>query len=233
VSRWRIDPLDVALGEVAPGREAEEAARLMRDDARFRAEVERVAPVVARLERQPADTWRAPEPPPLLVGSSPPPVRAPWRNGFVLRPAVALAACVALLAAGAGAGLLAGELGGGPQEPDPAVTAGAEPARSVTLAALPARPDAHGVAAVSRGAVSVRVGGLAPTRGQGFCEVWLLNAPDDLVSLGTFRVGADGTARVRLPVAVDPGRFRFLDVSVEPADGDPAHSGRSVLRAEV
>lgn len=25
--------------------------------------------------------------------------------------------------------------------------------------------------------------------------------------------------------------FRFIDVSVEPEDGDPAHSGRSVLRA--
>jgi anti-sigma-K factor RskA len=230
VSRWRIDPLDVALGEVAAGREAEEAARLMRDDARFRAEVERLAPLVARLERQPADTWRAPEPPPLLVGSSPPPVRAPWRNGLVLRPAVALAACVALLAAGAGAGLLAGRETEGTV---PTVSPPPQAARSVTLAALPARPDAHGVAAVSPSAVSVRVGGLAPTRGAGFCEVWLLNAPDDLVSLGTFRVGADGTARVRLPVAVDPGRFRFLDVSVEPADGDPAHSGRSVLRAEV
>jgi anti-sigma-K factor RskA len=232
VSRARIDPLDVALGEVAPA-DAAEAARLMREDPRFRAEVERLAPVVARLERQPADTWAPAEPPPLLVGSSPPPVRAPWRRGLVLRPAAAVAACVALLAAGAGAGVLLRPGTDGPGPVAPADTSGAGRAVPVALAALPDGPAARGDARLSGREVVVRAAGLEPTRGGRFCEVWLLNAPDDLVSLGTFRVGADGTARVRLPVAVDPARFAFLDVSVEPADGDPAHSGRSVLRGPV
>ena len=41
---------------------------------------------------------------------------------------------------------------------------------------------------------------------------------------------ADGTARASLPLPVDPARFRYFDLSLEPADGDPGHSGRSVLR---
>jgi hypothetical protein len=52
-----------------------------------------------------------------------------------------------------------------------------------------------------------------------------------LVALGSFRVGADGRARVELPVTASPRRFPVLDVSREAADGDPAHSGtRSCAR---
>jgi hypothetical protein len=38
---------------------------------------------------------------------------------------------------------------------------------------------------------------------------------------------------VALPVGVDPAAARFVDVSVERDDGDPAHSGRSVLRSSA
>jgi hypothetical protein len=34
-----------------------------------------------------------------------------------------------------------------------------------------------------------------------------------------------------MPVAVDLRRYRLVDVSLEPDDGNPAHSDRSVLRA--
>lgn len=51
------------------------------------------------------------------------------------------------------------------------------------------------------------------------------------VALGSFRVGADGGARVDLPVTVSPRRFPVLDISREPDDGDPGHSGASVLRS--
>jgi len=222
VIRRRIDPLDVALGEVRPQDEAE-VARLLREDERFRREVEGYAPVVARLERQPSETWRAEEPPPLVVGAPPPPPRRlPWRHGLVLRPAFAVAATVLLLVAGAGIGLLA--VGGDGDGDAPA-------GRVVALEAL--RAGAHGEAVVGGDTVRVRVGGLPRERRGGFYELWLLNSPQDLVSLGTFRVGADGTAQVTLPVGVDPARFAFLDVSAEPGDGNPAHSGASVLRAPV
>ena len=49
--------------------------------------------------------------------------------------------------------------------------------------------------------------------------------------MGSFRVGRDGRVDAHMPVAVDVGRYRLVDVSLEPDDGDPAHSQRSVLRA--
>jgi hypothetical protein len=64
----------------------------------------------------------------------------------------------------------------------------------------------------------------------GFHEVWLLTPEvDGLVSLGPVR--ADG--RYELPAGVDPERFSVVDVSIEPLDGDPTHSGRSVLRGPL
>jgi hypothetical protein len=37
-------------------------------------------------------------------------------------------------------------------------------------------------------------------------------------------------ATVRVPLPSKPSSYRYLDVSREPADGNPAHSGDSVLR---
>jgi hypothetical protein len=63
--------------------------------------------------------------------------------------------------------------------------------------------------------------------GDGFLEVWVID-PDvtKLVSLGPAR--PDGT--YDLPPGLDPEEFPVVDVSVEPLDGDPTHSGDSVLR---
>ncbi len=51
-----------------------------------------------------------------------------------------------------------------------------------------------------------------------------------MVALGSFRVDAHGDAVVRVPLPVDPARYRYFDVSLQPDSGDPAHSGISVLR---
>ena len=66
--------------------------------------------------------------------------------------------------------------------------------------------------------------------GDGFLEVWVIN-PDvtQLVSLGPLR--NDGV--YDLPPGLDPTAFPIVDVSVEPIDGDPTHSGASVLRGEL
>ena len=80
------------------------------------------------------------------------------------------------------------------------------------------------------GRATLDVSGLAPSRRGEFYELWLLSPPGDLVSLGSFRVAAGGRATLEVPVPVDPSRYRFVDVSVEADDGDPAHSSRSVLR---
>ena len=64
----------------------------------------------------------------------------------------------------------------------------------------------------------------------GFHEVWLLSADATrLVSLGTVRT--DGTYIV--PANVDLIELPLLDVSAEPSDGDPGHSGDSLLRGQV
>ena len=81
--------------------------------------------------------------------------------------------------------------------------------------------------------MSLTVEGLKPTAAGDFYEVWLLRSPTELVSVGTFRVDERGRARVSFPVGVDPGRFPVVDVSREPADGDPRHSSVSVLRSRA
>jgi hypothetical protein len=65
----------------------------------------------------------------------------------------------------------------------------------------------------------------------GFREVWLLDQDDDeLVSLGLL----DGdSGDFTLPEDLDLARYRTVDVSAEPDDGDPEHSGDSIVRGEL
>ena len=66
--------------------------------------------------------------------------------------------------------------------------------------------------------------------GDGYLELWLIDpSVTRLVSLGPLR--PDGVYDV--PTGVDPADFPIVDVSVEPVDGDPTHSGESVLRGEL
>ena len=66
----------------------------------------------------------------------------------------------------------------------------------------------------------------------GFYEVWLLDeAVEDLVSLGVVRGGSE--VALTLPPGVDLGEYPIVDVSVEPLDGDPGHSGVSVARGQL
>lgn len=65
------------------------------------------------------------------------------------------------------------------------------------------------------------------TAGDGYFEVWLLDATaSELLSLGP--AVADGV--YSLPEGFDPATLPVVDVSVEHFDGDPTHSGDSVLR---
>jgi hypothetical protein len=40
----------------------------------------------------------------------------------------------------------------------------------------------------------------------------------------------DGRAEIELPIPVAPSGYRYFDVSLQENNGDPAHSGVSVLR---
>jgi hypothetical protein len=64
----------------------------------------------------------------------------------------------------------------------------------------------------------------------GFYEVWLIDeAVEDMYPLGVV-VQDDGEVTLEVPAGVDLTEFPVVDVSVEPLDGDPRHSGRSVAR---
>jgi len=210
------DATDYLLGEMDPDRAAHFEAALAGDPA-LRAEVEALRPVVTRLERLPAEGWDAAAPPPLRLPGLPEPSAPRRARRLVLRPAVAALCAVALLAAGIGLGVVLD------REPDP-------PSRLVLAPVGDLDQAASGKVGVKGDRVTVRVSGLKPTGGDEFYELWLLGAEQQLVGLGSFRVGEDGTATLRLPLPVDPGAFQYFDVSLEAGDGDPGHSGVSVLR---
>jgi len=183
--------------------------------------------VARRLEELPREAWDRPVPPP-------PPwpaeaaARAPRRQRLVLRPLAALAATVLLLAAGVGAGLLLA----GDEDPSRTPTGSRD---RVQLRPVDGRAQgATGVVSLdpqAGGSATVELSGLRPSKSGDFYELWLLGDGGELVSLGSVRVPASGRAtleNVQLPV--DPERFRFLDVSREPGDGNPGHSSISVLR---
>lgn len=66
--------------------------------------------------------------------------------------------------------------------------------------------------------------------GDGFLEVWLIDPTvTKLVSLGPLRT--DGL--YDLPAGVTAGEFPIVDISIEPVDGDPTHSGNSILRGQL
>jgi Anti-sigma-K factor rskA len=68
----------------------------------------------------------------------------------------------------------------------------------------------------------------APTGDTGYREVWLIDRDvTKLMSLGVLR-GDSGT--FVLPEGVDLAEYPVVDVSLEPYDGQPAHSGDSIVR---
>jgi anti-sigma-K factor RskA len=89
------------------------------------------------------------------------------------------------------------------------------------------------------GSAEIRIVGASlpsPTDEPADLELWLIE-PDadgsvaDLVSLGLVDPARPGVYEV--PDGYDPGTFFVVDISVEPRDGQPAHSGRSILRGAL
>lgn len=138
----------------------------------------------------------------------------------------------AWIASAAAAGVVVGGLGGAwvagrDDAPAPAVVAQAQ------LEPLPGW-DAVGTAEIEEDADGRRVlvlsvdesGGAGDT--DGLREVWLLKEDvSGLVSLGLLD-GDEG--RFLVPAGVDLAEYPVVDVSREPPDGDPAHSGDSIVR---
>jgi anti-sigma-K factor RskA len=201
-------------------------------------EVEAMARVTGRLVSLPAEAWNPPEPPALdravFSGSSADPAartrrggpRRAWSFGGFAWPRL-LAGGLAAAALFLGGALVGTSLDG--EGPGPATT------ERLALSGIgPEAPAgaAGEVSLVSSGSDQLRlsVSGLKETGPREFYELWLLGSDGELVSLGSFRVDPGGSSEIEVPVPVDPDRYRYYDVSIQPENGSPDHSGRSVLR---
>jgi hypothetical protein len=175
-----------------------------------------------------------PEPPPRVWHAitaelddelAPPPLRSPrWRR--LLVPVTATAASLA-------AGLI---LGLAASSPSP-----------VTLAQIPLTPLAPGDPATSGTANVVEYGSVRrvvievtePARGSAgeYLEAWLMDTDGrQLYSLGALTPEPDDTrfhGTFRLPPDLQLAAFDTVDVSAERFDGNPTHSGVSLLRGRT
>ena len=105
---------------------------------------------------------------------------------------------------------------------------------SAALDAVPNWPTAGGEAVLEQnpdGSRTVTVTLDAPAAQDAFREAWLIKSDaSDLVSLGVLR-GSRATFDV--PASIDLSKFDLVDVSQEAYDGDPTHSGDSIVRGKL
>lgn len=220
------------LGELGP-EEAAAFERSLDGDAALREEVERLCPLVARLEQLPPDAWEPVEPPPLEMpadASEPKPAaERPRRRrlpAVTLRPLPAAALATLLLAIGLAAGLLIeGGGSGGPVDGPELVLSRIDDG--------PAGASGDVAVAANDSRATLAVEGLAPSGSDQFYELWLLDEDGRMIALGSFQVGEDGRAEIELPIPVAPSRYTYFDVSLQEDNGDPTHSGVSVLRGST
>jgi anti-sigma-K factor RskA len=101
-------------------------------------------------------------------------------------------------------------------------------AKTTQLAALGTASGATGTAALTEGGkrMTINASGLPG----GAYQVWLYNSVIDAASLTKVR-GTKLVLDLKLPS--NASHYRYVDVSREPADGNPNHSGDSVLRVPL
>jgi hypothetical protein len=113
---------------------------------------------------------------------------------------------------------------------------GAQPTilANATLEAFPNWADSTGEATLERlpdGSRVIDVNFDAPVTADSYREVWLITSDATaLVSLGI----VEGTSgQFTVPEGLDIDRYDLVDISEEPFDGDPAHSGDSIVRGQL
>jgi hypothetical protein len=135
------------------------------------------------------------------------------------RPRILLAMAASLLV---GAGIGAGAVALADRD-------AAEEVAATDLAPLDDRDASGNAEVVATGdGEELRVVLQAPDAGEEFYEVWLIEPNiERMVQVGVVR---PGTTTLDLPDGIDLSEYPIVDVSVEPLDGDPTHSGVSVAR---
>lgn len=104
----------------------------------------------------------------------------------------------------------------------------------VELDAFPAWAGARGdaVLEVDRdGDYSVVVSLDAPATSDSFREVWLING--DATALVSLGVLSESTGTFAVPAGIDLAEYSQVDISEEPLNGDPTHSGDSIVRGTL
>ena len=213
-------------------RERPSPQRLLADDPLFRAEVERLRATDRSARRarrwpswQPGRRRRARRRP---RGDAAP--AGPRRRARAARPSRRRRGAV-LVPAGAAGGAAPRSLVVRLRRP--AEDDGAPPT-TLTLQAAGRRAGRGAADAHAATAPSCAATGMPPSGAHDYYEAWLADARGRMVSMGTFRVGRDGSVDAHMAVAVDVRRYRLVDVSLEPDDGNPgALRARSVMRATI
>jgi anti-sigma-K factor RskA/sigma-70-like protein len=203
----RVDPAEVA-------RRRERAIRRLAGELGVDPDDRLGERLVEHLTGEPAQEPAAPELPP----------ERRRRTGLAVTSVLFLGAVIgAVIALTSGGG---DHVGKKKNEP----TRTSRPARgpAVALTALPGAGHAAGTARLHGDRLHLRVRALpAP---QGRYSVWLYNSIDSAVPIASF---SRGTFSLNRKLGADPARFRFVDVSLEPNDGNPNHSGASLLRVRM
>ena len=185
-----------------------------------------------QLDSPPAHVWagieRAIREQPSVEEALPPASDPPVQTQLASRPVsgrhwwLVAASIVAVLCLGVGAVALFG----GDNTSEVVVTATELTSDGLDGAPEGLRGDASVIETTGGQIIEVDIGDLRPASGE-FLEIWLIR-PDvsGMVSLGNAR--PDG--RYELPPGLRLADFPVVDVSTEPYDGDPVHSGASLLR---
>jgi len=102
-----------------------------------------------------------------------------------------------------------------------------------SLTALPEWAGSDGEAVIERTASGRRVVVTVSEsrKVEGYSEVWLISA--DLTKLISVGVLAGDRGTFAIPADVDLAEYPIVDVSQEKPDGDPAHSGDSIVRGTL
>jgi hypothetical protein len=167
------------------------------------------------------------------AADAPEPPREERRHWSSVRPvflgALVIAALVALVIALAGNDDSEPSSSGGSPRP---TSSGPPAGPSAQLGHITPSPASGTVQLVRSGKktlLHVSVKGLPPPPKGGYV-VWLYNSITDARDLGG---SLRGSFTLQAPLSGDYRRYRFVDISREPADGNRNHSGQSVLRTPL